>query len=161
MKIQGTPRRSIEIIPGQRTVRILDQTVLPHEIEWRELATLEAVVEAIKVMRVRGAPLIGATAAYGYFFALRDDSSDATVGRLTTNSWPPGPPPSICAGRSTASAASSPPWHPPTALRPLGPRREPSVRRMCAPITPSVRMAWNSFARSPIGKLLAPARSRS
>lgn len=81
MKIQGTPRRSIEVIPGRQTVRILDQTVLPHGIEWRELATLEAVVEAIKVMRVRGAPLIGATAAYGFFFALRDDSSDATLAR--------------------------------------------------------------------------------
>ena len=77
MKIQGTPRRSIEIIPGRQTVRILDQTLLPHEIEWRELSDLAAVVEAIKTMRVRGAPLIGATAAYGYFFALRDDSGDA------------------------------------------------------------------------------------
>ena len=81
MKIQGIPRRSIEIIPGRRTVQILDQTVLPHEIEWRELASLAEVLEAIKVMRVRGAPLIGATAAYGYFFALRDDASDDQVVR--------------------------------------------------------------------------------
>jgi len=76
MKIQGVPRRSIEIVPGGGTVRILDQTLLPHEIGWRELSSREEVVESIKTMRVRGAPLIGATAAYGYFFALRDDPSD-------------------------------------------------------------------------------------
>jgi methylthioribose-1-phosphate isomerase len=81
MKIQGIPRRSIEIVPGRETVQILDQTLLPHEIEWRELSTLASVVEAIKTMQVRGAPLIGATAAYGYFFALRDDSSDAMTVR--------------------------------------------------------------------------------
>ena len=81
MKIQGVSRRSIEIIAGRQTVRILDQTVLPHGLEWRELASLAGVIEAIKTMRVRGAPLIGATAAFGYFFALRDDPGDDLIAR--------------------------------------------------------------------------------
>ncbi len=84
MKIQGVSHRSIEIIPGRKTVRILDQTVLPHALEWRELAGLADVVEAIKTMRVRGAPLIGATAAFGCFFALRDDPGDDMVARAYT-----------------------------------------------------------------------------
>ncbi len=79
MKIQGIPHRSIESFADSRTVRILDQTVLPHVIEWRTLSSMNEAEEAIKVMRVRGAPLIGATASYGYFFALRDDPSDNTV----------------------------------------------------------------------------------
>lgn len=81
MKIQGQPHRSIEADLTHRTARILDQTFLPHQIEWRTLQTMEEAAEAIQVMRVRGAPLIGATAAYGLFFALRDDASDANLQR--------------------------------------------------------------------------------
>lgn len=81
MKIQGVPHRSIESDPETRTVRIVDQTLLPHRVEWLTLETMEAAAEAIKVMRVRGAPLIGATAAYGLGFALRDDASDAALAR--------------------------------------------------------------------------------
>jgi len=55
--------RSIEWL-GDR-VKIIDQTALPHELRYRELRTLDEVVEAIKAMRVRGAPLIGVTAALG------------------------------------------------------------------------------------------------
>jgi len=79
MRIQGQPHRSIEIIPGTQTVRVIDQTLLPHALEWRTLDSMEAAAEAIQVMRVRGAPLIGATAAYGMFFALRDDASDEAL----------------------------------------------------------------------------------
>ncbi|WP_395751978.1 S-methyl-5-thioribose-1-phosphate isomerase [Prosthecobacter sp.] len=79
MKIHGQPHRSIEAAPATRTARIIDQTVLPHVLEWRELRTMEEAAEAIKVMRVRGAPLIGATAAFGLFFALRDNASDAAL----------------------------------------------------------------------------------
>jgi len=81
MKIHGQPHRSIEAEHASRTVRIVDQTFLPHQVEWRDLHTMEDAAEAIKVMRVRGAPLIGATAAYGMFFALRDDASDANLQR--------------------------------------------------------------------------------
>ncbi len=56
---------------------ILDQTRLPHAVVWRELRGLEDSAEAIRVMRVRGAPLIGATAAFGLALALRADASDA------------------------------------------------------------------------------------
>ncbi len=57
-------------------VRILDQTRLPHEVVHRSLRTLEDAAEAIRTMRVRGAPLIGVTAAYGLALAMRSDPSD-------------------------------------------------------------------------------------
>lgn len=76
MKIQGQHRHSIEADPETGRVRLLDQTRLPHEVVWRELSGLDDSAEAIRVMRVRGAPLIGATAAYGFALALRTDASD-------------------------------------------------------------------------------------
>jgi methylthioribose-1-phosphate isomerase len=77
MKVEGVFRNSIEPIEGRRAVQILDQTLLPHEIVWRVLETTPEAAEAIKVMRVRGAPLIGATAAFGLSFAVAADPSDA------------------------------------------------------------------------------------
>ena len=62
-------------------VVILDQTRLPAAIKHLELRTLDAVAEAIRVMRVRGAPLIGATAAYGVAIALAQDASDTALKR--------------------------------------------------------------------------------
>jgi methylthioribose-1-phosphate isomerase len=79
MNIHGTPTRTIRPLPGQSGVEIIDQTLLPHCLEFRTLHTLEDAAEAISVMRVRGAPLIGATAAYGVALALAQDASD---GRL-------------------------------------------------------------------------------
>lgn len=60
-------------------IRILDQTLLPFQVEHRELVTWQDAAEAIKVMRVRGAPLIGATAACGMALAIRSDPSDAAM----------------------------------------------------------------------------------
>ncbi len=60
-------------------VEIIDQTLLPHTFELRSLRTVEDAAEAITSMRVRGAPLIGATAAYGLALALRSDSSDGAL----------------------------------------------------------------------------------
>ncbi|HBJ87816.1 MAG TPA: S-methyl-5-thioribose-1-phosphate isomerase [Verrucomicrobiales bacterium] len=77
MKIQGIHRRAIESLPGRQAVQILDQTLLPHQIEWCELNSMQDAAVAIQTMQVRGAPLIGATAAFGLFFGLRDDPSDA------------------------------------------------------------------------------------
>jgi methylthioribose-1-phosphate isomerase len=57
-------------------VEIIDQTELPHRSVLRVLATLEDAAEAIETMRVRGAPLIGATAAWGMALAMRADDSD-------------------------------------------------------------------------------------
>jgi methylthioribose-1-phosphate isomerase len=79
MNIHGQPHRSIEADHACRSARIVDQTFLPHQVVWRDLQTMEDAAEAIQVMRVRGAPLIGATAAFGLFFALRDDASDAAL----------------------------------------------------------------------------------
>ncbi|OYW75500.1 MAG: S-methyl-5-thioribose-1-phosphate isomerase [Verrucomicrobia bacterium 12-59-8] len=79
MKIHGQPHRSIEAEHTTQSARIIDQTFLPHQVEWRELRTMEDAAEAIQVMRVRGAPLIGATAAFGLFFALRENASDAAL----------------------------------------------------------------------------------
>ena len=58
------------------SIGVIDQRVLPHEFETLTLRTMEECAEAIRNMTVRGAPLIGATAAYGMCFALRDDPSD-------------------------------------------------------------------------------------
>lgn len=77
MKIDGQHRRAIEALPDQRAARIIDQTVLPHHLTWLTLQTLAEAAHAISSMQVRGAPLIGATAAYGYAFAMREDASDA------------------------------------------------------------------------------------
>jgi methylthioribose-1-phosphate isomerase len=71
MKVDGTWRRAIEEVDGRVTV--LDQTRLPYETTWTTLAGLDDAVRAIRDMTVRGAPLIGATAAYGVALAVRAD----------------------------------------------------------------------------------------
>jgi methylthioribose-1-phosphate isomerase len=60
-----TPFAQIDWMPNQAGIRILDQTLLPAEERFLDLTTIEAVAEAIKVLRVRGAPLIGVAAAMG------------------------------------------------------------------------------------------------
>ena len=60
-------------------VLILDQTLLPREIVQRRLTTLAEAAHAIRAMQVRGAPLIGACAAYGLALALRQDAGDAAM----------------------------------------------------------------------------------
>ena len=52
-------------------IEIIDQTLLPHQLQWCALNTLEAYCHAIEVMQVRGAPLIGITAACGLAHAIR------------------------------------------------------------------------------------------
>ena len=59
------------------SVGVIDQRLLPHEFKTLTLRTMDDCAEAIRNMTVRGAPLIGATAAYGICFALRADPSDA------------------------------------------------------------------------------------
>ncbi|MGA9868319.1 MAG: S-methyl-5-thioribose-1-phosphate isomerase [Acetobacteraceae bacterium] len=82
MKIDGVPYRSIWPDPdGSGTVRIIDQTRLPWTLEITRLDTLEQAAHAIRAMRVRGAPLIGATAAYGLCLALRADASTEAMER--------------------------------------------------------------------------------
>jgi len=79
MKIDGRRRRSIRLADDGRAVEIIDQTLLPHDFAVRRIETVEQAAEAIRVMRVRGAPLIGAMAAYGVALALAADPSDAAL----------------------------------------------------------------------------------
>lgn len=77
MKIHGTAYRSIWLDEDGWSVRIVDQTRLPHQLNTPALRSLTDAAEAIAAMRVRGAPLIGVTAAFGIALALRDDPSDS------------------------------------------------------------------------------------
>jgi methylthioribose-1-phosphate isomerase len=76
MKVGGRHYRSIELAEDGWSVLVVDQIRLPFEFVQRRLATLAEAAEAIRTMVVRGAPLIGATAAYGVALAMRTDSSD-------------------------------------------------------------------------------------
>ncbi len=77
MQINGKPWRSIWLEQDGQSVGIIDQTKLPHRFETVRLTNAEDAVAAIRDMLVRGAPLIGATAAWGIFLGLRADSSAA------------------------------------------------------------------------------------
>jgi methylthioribose-1-phosphate isomerase len=79
MNVNGKAWRSIWLDDDGETVSIIDQTRLPHEFCTRRLETVGEAAEAITTMRVRGAPLIGATAAYGLALALREDASDPSL----------------------------------------------------------------------------------
>jgi methylthioribose-1-phosphate isomerase len=79
MKIGATHYRSVRVAPGGWRVEIFDQTLLPWQVETLQLADEHQVAEAITTMRVRGAPLIGAVAAYGLALAVRRDPTDAAV----------------------------------------------------------------------------------
>jgi methylthioribose-1-phosphate isomerase len=82
MKIDGTPYRSVWIDAQDGwSVRILDQTKLPWSLEILRLADITAAAHAIRSMQVRGAPLIGAVAAYGLALGLRADSSTSALAR--------------------------------------------------------------------------------
>ena len=75
MKVDGRSYRTIWTEGG--AVEIIDQTRLPHDFVTLRLTTMEEAAHAIRSMQVRGAPLIGATAAYGLCLALDRDASDA------------------------------------------------------------------------------------
>jgi len=81
MKVDGKHWRSIWLEPDGWSVGIIDQTLLPHRFETARLTSLADAARAISTMQVRGAPLIGATAAYGLCLALRDDASDDAIER--------------------------------------------------------------------------------
>src|SRR6185436_2924992 len=81
MKVDGKPYRTIWLNPDGWSVAIIDQTRFPHVFETVTLRSLEDAARAIKDMLVRGAPLIGATAAYGMALAARADASDAGLSR--------------------------------------------------------------------------------
>jgi len=81
MKIGGVHYRTIWLNADGWSVSTFDQTLLPHKFEIITLAKIEDAAHAIKSMQVRGAPLIGATAAYGICLQMRNDASDAALGK--------------------------------------------------------------------------------
>ena len=81
MKVGSVHRRTIWPSVDGRAVEVIDQTRLPHAFVTTRLDTLEEAAHAIRAMLIRGAPLIGATAAYGLALGLKDDPSDAALAR--------------------------------------------------------------------------------
>jgi methylthioribose-1-phosphate isomerase len=81
MKVDGKSMLSIWLEPDGWSVGIIDQTALPHRLVTARLTSLDDIAHAIRAMLVRGAPLIGATAAYGIGLALRADASDEALDR--------------------------------------------------------------------------------
>ena len=81
MKVDGKSTRSIWVESDGASLGIIDQTLLPHRFADARLKTLAEAAHAIRSMQVRGAPLIGAAAAYGMWLAMRDDASDEGLER--------------------------------------------------------------------------------
>src|ERR1700720_3726859 len=79
MKVDGKHFSSIWLAPDGWSVSAIDQRRLPHDFVVARLTTCESAADAIRTMLVRGAPLIGATAAYGIALAMCADSSDAAL----------------------------------------------------------------------------------
>ena len=82
MRVHGRQYRTIFVADDGATVAVIDQTRLPFDFEVRHLHTAAQAAEAIRDMIVRGAPLIGVTAAYGVALGMRSDPSDAGLARV-------------------------------------------------------------------------------
>ena len=78
MLVDGINTRSIDY-NNDYTVSIIDQTLLPHNLEIKVIKNLDDSIIAIKDMMVRGAPLIGVTASYGMTLAIKDNPSDENI----------------------------------------------------------------------------------
>ena len=81
MKVNGTHYRSLWWDDAGGVLQIIDQRWLPHDFRIQPVTTMQEFADAIVEMRVRGAPLIGATAAYGMALAMKLDPSDANLDR--------------------------------------------------------------------------------
>ena len=75
MKISGKNYQTIWL--EKNIVKIIDQTKLPHQFVIKDLKTVKDIINAIKAMEVRGAPLIGATAAYGLVLSIIENNNQA------------------------------------------------------------------------------------
>jgi methylthioribose-1-phosphate isomerase len=84
MKVDGTPYRTIWLGADGTTVQVIDQTLLPHQFVVRDWLSMEDAERGIRTMIVRGAPLIGAAAAYGMALAMASDASDAMLTQAYT-----------------------------------------------------------------------------
>jgi len=79
MRISGKEYRTIWFDEKDQVVKIIDQTKLPHQFEIKNLKTVKDAINAIKTMEVRGAPLIGATAAYGIVLAIMEKNDSEFI----------------------------------------------------------------------------------
>jgi methylthioribose-1-phosphate isomerase len=84
MKVDGTPYRTIWLGADGTTVQVIDQTLLPHQFVVRDWRSMDDAERGIRTMIVRGAPLIGAAAAYGMALAMAKDASDAMLTQAYT-----------------------------------------------------------------------------
>ena len=81
MRVDGNHYRTIWLAADHESVEVIDQTLLPHRFARSTLSSLADTARAIRTMQVRGAPLIGAAAAYGVALAMRQDASDVALDR--------------------------------------------------------------------------------
>ncbi len=77
MRIKGKEYRTIWY--EENVVKIIDQTKLPHQFIIKDLKSVKDAINAIKIMEVRGAPLIGGTAAYGIVLAIQESTDKAFI----------------------------------------------------------------------------------
>ena len=85
MKIEGKEFNTIWFNETNQNVQIIDQTKLPHKFIIKDLNNVEDAINAIKVMEVRGAPLIGATAAYGLVLAMKKNNDFEYLEKCSKN----------------------------------------------------------------------------
>jgi len=85
MKIEGKDYRTIWFDEKNQFVKIIDQTKLPHQFIIKDLKTAKDAINAIKTMEVRGAPLIGATAAYGLVLAIIENNDQSFIKKSSEN----------------------------------------------------------------------------
>jgi len=83
MKVGERHYRSLWADERGDAVHIIDQSRLPHVFETLRIDSAEAMAEAIKAMRLRGAPLIGVAAAFGLALAVRRNPSDASISQAS------------------------------------------------------------------------------
>ena len=85
MKIDGKEYRTIWFDEKNKVVKIIDQTKLPHKFIIKDLKTVNDAINAIKTMEVRGAPLIGATAAYGLVLSILENNDQSFLKKSSEN----------------------------------------------------------------------------
>ncbi len=87
MNIDGIPTRTLRAHSERGAIDIIDQSRLPHALHWVRVGTLDEAAHAIRAMQVRGAPLIGATAAYGLAIGLNDQADDEHLNAAIDLLW--------------------------------------------------------------------------
>jgi hypothetical protein len=147
MHVNGQPCRTIWFDAALQCVQVIDQTRLPHHFEIVSLHTLDDACHAIVSMQIRGAPLIGVTAAFGVALALREGGSGPCCCLCASAEHSPhrrqfalgaGP-------RAVAPDAAGTPW-PGLRLRWRSPKRSPM--KMPPPAVPLATMACGCWKTS-------------